>query len=503
MFNHKIIFRFFSLVFIAWIFFGLSEAACTPWVGVRAWYGVAWYGSMPTTCQFGTPWTPSRFNNTKSYLEWNNNFKYLVNVYWLTINDNCYSNDTLVFQIQTKLVNISPSCITCIDWKFWGHTQFIVNNTSCRPTCAPGNQPNTDWLCNPWYAPDTVNWCCLPPDCSEGEKLQQNSVWWCDDPWFVSDWAWCCIPDCQDPKKPANTPDCSDLDWYKYENWCCVVSNSDHQPTVSVTPDSFQDLNTTINITVNFWDWVNLDSLDCTKITVTNVDTPSRIQSTSCTTTVKPKEFKDVIITSPAWTTKYTDDQNSLLATKSVTSWITWCNYPQIITWWKCQCPDASPLNNWACCTTAADWKVSCTCWGAKIWSWNACVCPSGKILKWDKCVCDSSQWCCGIQLNTVVPFIWDCIEMDDGESSNNTTRVNALNAFPILMWSLSKMLVTAILIFSFVMVVIWWVLITAWWIDPANAKKWREIIWKVIVWLALLWASWIILRLINPNFFW
>jgi hypothetical protein len=147
-------------------------------------------------------------------------------------------------------------------------------------------------------------------------------------------------------------------------------------------------------------------------------------------------------------------------------------------------------------------WQVpQVSTWGSyacqPCWSWTIANADN------TKCICDSTQKCCGIQLNTVVPFIWDCIEMSNEESAGNTTRVNALNAFPILMWSLSKMLVTAILIFSFVMIVIWWVLIISWWINESNFKKWKEMIWKVIIWLALLWASWIILRLINPNFFW
>jgi len=133
----------------------------------------------------------------------------------------------------------------------------------------------------------------------------------------------------------------------------------------------------------------------------------------------------------------------------------------------------------------------SATCWAWKKMNWS-----------W-KCVCDSAQTCCGIQLNTVVPFIWDCIEMSNDPSAGNTTRVNALTAFPILMWWLSKMIITAILIFSFVMIVVWWILIIAWWISQSNYKQWIDIIKKVIIALALLWASWIILRLINPNFFW
>jgi hypothetical protein len=31
---------------------------------------------------------------------------------------------------------------------------------------------------------------------------------------------------------------------------------------------------------------------------------------------------------------------------------------------------------------------------------------------------------------------------------------------------------------------------------------KWKKLVIKVAIWIALLWASWIILHLINPNFF-
>ncbi len=105
---------------------------------------------------------------------------------------------------------------------------------------------------------------------------------------------------------------------------------------------------------------------------------------------------------------------------------------------------------------------------------------------------------CDWIQLNTVVPFIWDCI----WTKNTDPNEVNTTNAFPKLMWSLSRILITAILISSFLMVVVWWVMIISWWIKEWNFTQWKTLIWKVIIGLALLWASWIILRLINPNFF-
>jgi hypothetical protein len=83
-----------------------------------------------------------------------------------------------------------------------------------------------------------------------------------------------------------------------------------------------------------------------------------------------------------------------------------------------------------------------------------------------------------------------------------NKSRVNQLNAFPFLMMWLTKILVTVILIFSFLIIIAAWLMMTTWVYSEQNYKKWMERIQKVIVWLILLWASWLILRLINPSFF-
>jgi Mn2+/Fe2+ NRAMP family transporter len=86
--------------------------------------------------------------------------------------------------------------------------------------------------------------------------------------------------------------------------------------------------------------------------------------------------------------------------------------------------------------------------------------------------------------------------------SNENTSTVNQLNAFPFLMMWLSKILVTAILIFSFLIVIVSWLMMVTWVYDDSNYKKWMEWIKKVVVALILLWSSWLILKLINPSFF-
>ena len=119
------------------------------------------------------------------------------------------------------------------------------------------------------------------------------------------------------------------------------------------------------------------------------------------------------------------------------------------------------------------------------------------------KCVCDPNIKCCGVQLNTVVPFIWDCIELDADSSRGDTTSVNSMTAFPILMQWLMKILMSVIMVFSFIMVIVAWLLMTTWafW-KSSGFDKWKTILKNVIISLILLWCSWLILSLINPSFF-
>ena len=106
---------------------------------------------------------------------------------------------------------------------------------------------------------------------------------------------------------------------------------------------------------------------------------------------------------------------------------------------------------------------------------------------------------CKGIKLNTNVPFVWNCIEVNDSTSTTSTTP---LNAFPKLMWSMMNLLMTVIMVMSLLLIVYAWVLMTMEWAPLKITQKWMDIITKVATWLALLWASWVILKVINPNFF-
>ena len=111
---------------------------------------------------------------------------------------------------------------------------------------------------------------------------------------------------------------------------------------------------------------------------------------------------------------------------------------------------------------------------------------------------CSDPGVCCGIQLNTTVPFIGNCIESESGNVGSNEEKwVTWDTAFPVLMWSLTKILVTVILIISFVLIVVWGIMIST-----GNVSWWKDMIIKVAAGIAILWASGVILRLINPNFF-
>lgn len=130
---------------------------------------------------------------------------------------------------------------------------------------------------------------------------------------------------------------------------------------------------------------------------------------------------------------------------------------------------------------------------------WNCCK-KTYYDFKLKATVC--CEW---ILLSTNVPFIWQCIVYRKSSDIQPAAWlvVDEDNAFPVLMGWLSKILVSIILLVSFVGILIGGVMISASWWSEEWANKGRKIIGNVISALALLWASGVILKLINPNFFW
>ena len=96
---------------------------------------------------------------------------------------------------------------------------------------------------------------------------------------------------------------------------------------------------------------------------------------------------------------------------------------------------------------------------------------------------------CNGIKLNTNFPIIWNCISTGGG--------TDARNAFPTMIWALTKIAMALVFIVCFILVIVAWIMRA--WNKPKEAK---DLIKKVAITVLLLWFSWVILRLINPNFF-
>lgn len=102
----------------------------------------------------------------------------------------------------------------------------------------------------------------------------------------------------------------------------------------------------------------------------------------------------------------------------------------------------------------------------------------------WSEC-----KW---IKLNTNFPIIWNCIW--DNEDVTKT--------FPSMIWALTKVVMSLILVVCFILIIVAWIM---WAGDNPWQWKWWWAKWllaKVAITILLLWFSWVILKLINPNFF-
>lgn len=111
--------------------------------------------------------------------------------------------------------------------------------------------------------------------------------------------------------------------------------------------------------------------------------------------------------------------------------------------------------------------------------------------LWWNQVNAACGEECKWIKLNTCFPIIWDCIKT--WEWSTDATM-----AFPTMIWALTKIAMALVLIVCFIFVIVAWIK------RASDDPKWaRDILKKVAITVLLLWFSWVILRLINPNFFW
>ena len=135
------------------------------------------------------------------------------------------------------------------------------------------------------------------------------------------------------------------------------------------------------------------------------------------------------------------------------------------------------------------------------------CDCPQEDINCRKECQYESEEYeksntpdnttekkCNGIKLNTNFPIIWNCISTGGG--------TDARNAFPTMIWALTKIAMALIFIICFIMIIVAWIMWAWAGEDASQAKKAKDWIFRVAVTVLLLWFSWVILRLINPNFF-
>ena len=104
----------------------------------------------------------------------------------------------------------------------------------------------------------------------------------------------------------------------------------------------------------------------------------------------------------------------------------------------------------------------------------------------------NAENWeCNGIKLNTNFPIIWNCIE------TTKWSRTDPTNAFPTMIWALTKIVMSIILVVCFILIIYAGILWSA--NKPTEAKKWIK---TVAITILLLWSSGVILKLVNPNFF-
>lgn len=118
----------------------------------------------------------------------------------------------------------------------------------------------------------------------------------------------------------------------------------------------------------------------------------------------------------------------------------------------------------------------------------------TGVVYAQDDCKPDED-----IMLNTYVPFVWRCIKRS---TSTDATKTTLTSVFPKLIGWTSRIIMTAVIIIWFLWIMLWWFMIASDWAFWSKAA-WVKLIISVIAWLILLWASWTILNIINPEFFW
>ncbi len=195
-----------------------------------------------------------------------------------------------------------------------------------------------------------------------------------------------------------------------------------------------------------------------------------------------------------------------------------WWNAGSELGWWNWGAVLTCEVQlNW-CCEWCDMWDHKGECWSSST-EWPICSrlcaikvqncadCVKSRVLTSDyderqsNCACKHFDH---VFLNTDIPFIGQCIlkstNMDEAVGTSSVPDLNT--AFPRLMSGLSRLLMALIMVAWLCAIVVWWFMIAASWVADTKEKGKQLVIWVVVVFV-LLWASWLILNLINPNFFW
>jgi len=96
------------------------------------------------------------------------------------------------------------------------------------------------------------------------------------------------------------------------------------------------------------------------------------------------------------------------------------------------------------------------------------------------------------VELNTDFPWIEGrCIDPE------KTTDI-----FGDMLWKLMKLAINFTIAIAFLSLIWAGIMISTSGVSQNTAGKWKELLKKVIIGIVLLWLSWLILHVINPNFF-
>ena len=458
-------------------------------------------------------WSNRRFDNRKQLDTFTDNARVFFLMVWISwqpcVETSAWRqrSENIVRSLQEQMqFTVWWACSTCVDWKLWEHTLAALDSCAelwCAGKTVPTLSGNS-LACPEWLEVDNLTHCCVEP--SAPPQISYSPV----QPTLTDDTAWDWENNKANLTLQFNDPQI-------YVSWRHVWSNSIATSVWSISNRNENHLGMKITFTVDVWD-ANSFTINYLSWIITF--------SWGASSLWWSETFnRHIVCNNPPVTW---NDCSRYFNWKSIYDAETDC----CIETWSCQNeknPDwscTSPLvidSAGECCITCqhpADGSWNCQEWFTKQWDccfddnmcWDSwynvgwqcidCTWDTMPNPKHTRCICNPNLKCCWVQLNTVVPFIWDCIEMNTESNRDNTTNVNSVTAFPILMQWLMKILMSVIMIFSFLMIIVAWLMIVSW----AFGWNWfttgKKIIKNVIISLILLWCSWLILSLINPSFF-